>query len=286
MPTSPPSTLTPPSHAPRTPTPAPPASRPADAPTSPVAPPSAPLARAPLAPRPRWLPTDDAIGAFYRRVSRYGFYRCRLTEYVARLLPGDGPLRVLDVGAGDGSMAALLARSRPHTAVCGVETFVRPLRWREVPLAAYDGRQLPFADRAFDVVLLSNVVHHAADQPRLVAEACRVARRRVIIKDHLCEHAGDRRRLALLDVLGNRRFGASTVGDYRSMAAWQALFATLPEWWPRAARALPFRTGVMAALFANELEVVFTLDRGGPMRDAAMGDRALRAGTFGGGPVR
>jgi SAM-dependent methyltransferase len=208
------------------------------------------------------MPTDDAMTAFYAGAVRYSYYRWRLTEYICRLLPAEGPLRLLDVGAGDGSMAALLGYARPETWVVGAETLIRSvLRNRGVALVRYDGTALPFGDRSFDVALLSNVVHHASDQAALVREVCRVTRRRVIVKDHLAETRLAYGKLAILDVLGNRRFGASTTGHYQSTGAWDALIGTVDGWEARGTKDLTFRTGVLAAAFENRLEAMLVLDR-------------------------
>ena len=71
--------------------------------------------------RPSWLPADRELRAFLGDSALYPFYRLRLVEYIARLLPFRGPCHVLDVGAGDGSLGTLFERFRPRTSVIGVE---------------------------------------------------------------------------------------------------------------------------------------------------------------------
>jgi ubiquinone/menaquinone biosynthesis C-methylase UbiE len=162
-------------------------------------------------------------------------------------------------------MAALLAHARPDTVAVGVETFVRPvLRRRSVPLVRYDGVSLPFRDAAFDVALLSNVIHHADSQATLLSEACRVTRRRVVIKDHVSESWLAHAKLAVLDILGNRRFGAATTGEYLSAGEWNALVAGVTGWTARATADLRFRERWMATLFENRLEMMLVLDRDAP----------------------
>jgi ubiquinone/menaquinone biosynthesis C-methylase UbiE len=54
--------------------------------------------------------------------------------------------------------------------------------------------RLPFADNAFEVVLLLQVMHHLPQPHRqILAEACRVARERVIVYDHLQSARGPKR---------------------------------------------------------------------------------------------
>jgi SAM-dependent methyltransferase len=209
--------------------------------------------------RPAWLPPDGALRRFYGDTVAYPYYKVRLTEYVARLLPESGPLSLIDVGAGDGYLGSLLRAHRPHTRVIGVETAIRAGPRGHIPMVRFDGRRLPFADATFDAALLSNVLHHADDQPALLGEVCRVTRDRVIIKDHLARSALDRWRLAVLDVLGNWRFGAGTRGHYLGDRGWSEMFARVPGASVTRYDALSFRTGALKLLFPDALEVIFLL---------------------------
>ena len=218
----------------------------------------------PLPVRPEWLPAPSALRDFYGATSAYPYYRLQVTDYIARLLPAidplAAPLEVIDVGSGDGYLGAVLQSFRPGTRVTGVETHVRALTRPGFEPVVFDGRRLPFGDRTFDVAILSNVLHHADDQPALFAETCRVTRRRVIIKDHLARHALDRWKLAALDIAGNRRFGADTQGDYLDREQWASIFARVPSARVTWYQGLSFRTGPLELAFGNELEVLFAVD--------------------------
>jgi SAM-dependent methyltransferase len=212
-----------------------------------------------LASRPEWLPSPDTLRAFYGRTSAYPYYRLQVTDYISRLLPL-GELNVIDVGSGDGYLGAVLQTFRPGTRVVGVETHRRELTRPGFEPVLYDGRSIPFGNRAFDVAILSNVLHHADDQLAVLAETCRVTRSRVIVKDHLARHFLDRWKIALLDIAGNRRFGADTQGDYLDQAQWGQMFAQLPTAKVTWYTSLSFRTGLFELAFPDELEVMFTLD--------------------------
>jgi ubiquinone/menaquinone biosynthesis C-methylase UbiE len=55
----------------------------------------------------------------------------------------------------------------------------------DLPLHLYDGETFPFPDDHFDAVLLCFVLHHSKKHNRLLAEARRVSRDRVIILEDL-----------------------------------------------------------------------------------------------------
>jgi 2-polyprenyl-6-hydroxyphenyl methylase/3-demethylubiquinone-9 3-methyltransferase len=90
----------------------------------------------------------------------------------------DGPPRVLDLGCGDGAIAAKLAAG--DAAVTGVDPSREALeraRRAHPGLAlaspAADGG-LPFTDASFDAVVCLHVLEHVADTQRLLSEARRV----------------------------------------------------------------------------------------------------------------
>jgi SAM-dependent methyltransferase len=146
-----------------------------------------------------------------------------LAGWFARLVPKGA--RVLDVGCGDGAIAALLAAQRPDIVIEGVE--VRAREGSRIPVTEFDGTHLPFADRSFEVVLFSDVLHHTNDPLVLQREASRVSRRYVVIKDHNVKGVAANARLRFMDRVGNARFGVSLPYNYwrpdQWAAAWQAL---------------------------------------------------------------
>ncbi|HEY7876767.1 MAG TPA: class I SAM-dependent methyltransferase, partial [Gemmatimonadaceae bacterium] len=127
----------------------------------------------------------------------------------------------LDVGCGDGRVAALVAA---HTgrAVMGVDPL--PRENAVISVAAFDGEHLPFPDDSVAYVTLSDVLHHADDPVALLREGLRVSRHGVILKDHLVRHRGDGLVLRAMDWAGNAPHGVRLVYRY-----W-----TEREWWEMA----------------------------------------------------
>lgn len=153
--------------------------------------------------------------------SRVHLRRTRvLAETAASMLPLD--LRVLDVGCGDGLLAATLAKLRPDLRIEGAE--VLPRASCLIPVVAFDGHTLPFPDATFDACLLIDVLHHTESPAALLGEAARVGSRRVLLKDHLREGFAAGPCLRFMDEVGNRRHGVALPYNYLNRAQWERAF--------------------------------------------------------------
>lgn len=94
------------------------------------------------------------------------------------------PQNVLDVGCGDGAFVATMAAAGvPCEGVDPDPARVAAGRAAGHALRQAHGEALPYADGAFDVVVSGFSAHHMTDLARFLAEACRVARRAVVVLD-------------------------------------------------------------------------------------------------------
>jgi SAM-dependent methyltransferase len=89
------------------------------------------------------------------------------------------PTRLLDIGSGAGVGAALIARTVGVTHVTCIDISfpaLRQVRKRGFsPLvASAEGKQLPFPDHTFDIVILDEVIEHLVDTDSIMAEIHRV----------------------------------------------------------------------------------------------------------------
>ena len=151
---------------------------------------------------------------------------------------------VLDLGAGTGRMARWLARVR------GVEPVLAdlveyPNRRRDFPFLRMDDPfQVPAEDGAFDAVLLLFALHHNPfeAQSKVLAEASRLARRRVVVLEDTPFHALDRAFNTVWDKVLNLRHGVPTPFAFRGVEEWTAFFLehglaptsvrSYRPWWP------------------------------------------------------
>jgi ubiquinone/menaquinone biosynthesis C-methylase UbiE len=90
-----------------------------------------------------------------------------------------------------------------------------------------DPFSVPVDDRSFDVVMMLFVFHHVedfADQPRLLDEAIRIARRRLVIMEDTPQNRLDLMFNKAWDWTLNRRHGVPCPFTFRSPDGWVRLF--------------------------------------------------------------
>ena len=146
-----------------------------------------------------------------------------LVSHLASLMPPSAA--VLDVGCGDGSLAAGLVVERPDITIRGVEVLMR--QETAIPVTIYDGERIPFDDASADVVMFVDVLHHTDDPMVLLNEANRVSRRWILIKDHFRNGFLADETLRFMDRVGNSRFGVALPYNYWSSQQWDDGFARL-----------------------------------------------------------
>jgi SAM-dependent methyltransferase len=146
-----------------------------------------------------------------------------LAAHLARELPANG--KILDVGAGDGSLARLVATHRPDVAIEGIDVLIRPQTL--IQIKQFDGHRIPYADRSVDVVMFVDVLHHTTDPAALLAEAARVTRQFIVIKDHLREGLLANKTLRVMDWVGNYGHDVVLPYNYLAKAEWDGIFRRL-----------------------------------------------------------
>lgn len=146
----------------------------------------------------------------------------RLAAAIAARLPRDA--RVLDVGCGSGDLALLVMQLRPDVKIEGIDVLVRPDT--AIPVHAYDGSQIPFADGAFDAAMVIDVLHHTDHPEAVLAEIARVAPT-VIIKDHFRNGIAAGPTLRFMDWVGNAAHGVRLPYNYLSEHEWRGIWNKL-----------------------------------------------------------
>jgi SAM-dependent methyltransferase len=171
-------------------------------------------------------------------------FLCRYAEGEAEAIaPYVVGRRLLDLGAGEGYVTAALRR-RTGIWTCAVD--IGRYQRLPVPYLLYDGTRLPFRDTAFDSTLISLALHHCADPERVLDEALRVTRFRLIILESVYRSRWERFCLERLDAwLNSYRHGGTMHPPlaFKTAAEWQQVFdaralqtvdqSWLGTWWER-----------------------------------------------------
>lgn len=143
-----------------------------------------------------------------------------IADALGPLVPEHGTL--LDVGTGDGQIAQLIADRGTGVTVEGIDIMLRPQT--HIPVTLFDGDTIPHEDNSFDAVSFVDVLHHTDNPARLIAEAARVARKAVLIKDHFAETGLDHTTLRFMDWVGNAPHGVVLPYNYAAQAEWRGWF--------------------------------------------------------------
>jgi ubiquinone/menaquinone biosynthesis C-methylase UbiE len=97
--------------------------------------------------------------------------------------------KILDLGCGSAIVASAF-RKNFNAEISGVDIVDK--RVEPISFALYDGKNLPFADNSLDVVLINYVLHHCQEPEKVLEEAKRVVKDRIIIYEDLPENVFSR----------------------------------------------------------------------------------------------
>jgi SAM-dependent methyltransferase len=160
------------------------------------------------------------------RVHRDYVYKRRVSKLaglIAQIVPHGAS--TLDVGCGDGLLARALLDQRPDVTVRGIDVLVR--KQTHVPVEPFNGSEIPAATGSYDIVMFVDVLHHVADPVILLAEAVRVARAGLVIKDHTLCGVLASPTLRFMDWVGNARHGVALPYNYWPLKKWHEVIAAL-----------------------------------------------------------
>ena len=133
--------------------------------------------------------------------------------------------KILDVGCGDGKIDSLIMSKRTDISIQGIDVLIRPQT--HIPVIAFDGKKIPHPDASFDVVMFVDVLHHCLHPEQLLAEAKRVARKSIVIKDHTQDGVLAGPTLRFMDWFGNAHHGVSLPYNYWCRSQWNDCFTKL-----------------------------------------------------------
>ena len=138
------------------------------------------------------------------------------------------PLKILDVGCGNMKILYSLKNNLPGTEFTGIDVFKLPEHLKNDPYWQYyksfNGVNIPFKNKSFDLILLIDVLHHISlDKQLLLLEEVKRVGKVVIIKDHFEYGFLSRQILRLMDFTGNWAYGVRIPKRYFSKASFASV---------------------------------------------------------------
>ena len=133
----------------------------------------------------------------------------------------DGVIRLMDVGCGDMSIAKSIASKIDNLQFKSIDIYPNTEGWENY--VEFDGKNIPFKDKDFDVVLFSDVLHHDLENADLLLKEAKRVGHYILIKDHFEYGIWSRNILRLADFIGNYGYGVSIPRRYLSKKMFHAL---------------------------------------------------------------
>ena len=131
---------------------------------------------------------------------------------------------MLDIGCGSGTLAKTIMPFRPDVTIEGIDVLVRPT---PNPGHRVRRRHHPLADGHFDIALFVDVLHHTEAPAGLLAEAKRVSKDGIVIKDHFRDGIPPNATLRFMDWVGNALHGVVLPYNYLSDPEWRSIWSKL-----------------------------------------------------------
>ncbi|MBU4299190.1 class I SAM-dependent methyltransferase [Patescibacteria group bacterium] len=128
--------------------------------------------------------------------------------------------KILDLGCGSGIVGKKF-QDYFKAELIGID--VKDRRLEKIPFQKFNGRDIPFSENNFDVVLISYVLHHAGDPTALLKEAKRVGER-VIVYEDLPEGFLSGLFCRLHGISFDKLFGNPNPTSFRTEKKWEDIF--------------------------------------------------------------
>jgi len=145
-----------------------------------------------------------------------------LSDLIAKEIDNLGfnkPVQCLDIGCGDMLLSEKI-KQKLKIPSNWKSIDIHPLpenyktidKWKKY--SQFDGKNIPFEEDLFDVVIICDVLHHdMKNAQQLIAESKRVGKY-TLVKDHYEFGIFSRQILKLMDFIGNWAYGVSIPGYY------------------------------------------------------------------------
>ena len=127
---------------------------------------------------------------------------------------------IIDIGTGSGQFSAVLQDKDYHVTAVDI---INKTNTNKIAPVLYDGQNLPFQDKSFDISMLITVLHHCPDPEQVFSEAVRVSCKRLFILEDVYNNMIMKRLTWFMDSLMNLEFAGHPHSN-KSEAGWENLF--------------------------------------------------------------
>ena len=137
--------------------------------------------------------------------------------------------RILDIGAGGGWIGEEIQK-RKNVDITLLD--ITDFNQTDLKLVLYDGKNIPFPDNSFDTSLLIFVLHHCHNPLKILEEAKRVTKEKIIIIEDIPASLINKIFLCFWDVVTNfpsliNPPGENITFNFKTISQWQKIFNDL-----------------------------------------------------------
>jgi len=127
---------------------------------------------------------------------------------------------ILDVGSGTGILAELIKKEIRSTIRC---IDVTNINKTNLSLIIFNGKNIPFNDNTFSVVLCCFVLHHSQNQEKLIKEMKRVSKSKIFIFEDIPLTFFDRIMFKFHSLHSEMRYKSRRL-EFHNMEEWKEIF--------------------------------------------------------------
>lgn len=138
--------------------------------------------------------------------------------------------KILDIGAGGGWISEeIKKRKKVEITLLDVKDFNQTCNLK---LVLYDGKNIPFPDNSFNVSLLIFTLHHCPNPLRVLSEARRVTKEKIIVIEDVPISLLNKILLYLWDIITGlssliKPPGENFAFNFKTVSQWQEIFQDL-----------------------------------------------------------